>query len=152
MTFANQTIVEMLRRGFEYDLWASMRWYNAVRLMKNQDSASPVLQHILTTQRTWLGRCGVSIEEIPRAATRSAFETATKAWQDLLMSQPLDKRIAYEDRRGRHQERELGEIAWHVLNHGTFHRGHLRGLAQAEGFEEFSDTDIVLFLDEDRKG
>jgi uncharacterized damage-inducible protein DinB len=152
MTFANLTIVEMLRKGFEYDYWASMRWYNALQLMKKQDTASPVLQHILTTQRVWLGRCGVDIEPIPRAATRTAFELASKAWQEVLASTPLDKKIAYQDRRGRDQVREVGEIAWHVLNHSTFHRGQLRGLAQAEGFEEFADTDIVLFLDDARKG
>ncbi len=148
MTFANPSIGEMLRIGFEYDLWANMRWYNALRLMKSQESASPALQHILTVQRTWLERCGVPVEDIPRAATRAAFDSASAAWTQLLASRPLDSMIAYKDSRGRDRTRQLGEIAWHVINHGTFHRGHLRGIAQAEGFEEFSDTDLVIFFDE----
>lgn len=151
MTFANQSIAEMLRKGFEYDLWATMRWYNAVQLMKRQDAASPVLQHILTTQRTWLDRCGVAVDSIPRAATKTAFEASSQAWQQLITSKSLDQTIDYQDSRGRQQQRELGEIAWHVINHGTFHRGHLRGLANAEGFEEFADTDLIYFFDEGRK-
>lgn len=152
MTYANPPIAEMLRLGFEYDIWATMRWYNSWRLMKNQEAASPVLQHILTTQRTWLERCGVDVDSIPRAATRMSFEAASEAWIKLIASENLDKVIVYKDRRGHDKERPLGEIAWHVINHGTFHRGHLRGLAQAENFDEFMDTDLVLFLDEKRKG
>ena len=152
MTFASPPIAEMLRLGFEYDLWATMRWYNAWRLMKNQEAASPVLQHILTTQRTWLERCGVPVDSIPRAATRISFEAASAAWLQLLANESLDKVIEYKDSRGRDHKRQLGEIAWHVMNHGTFHRGHMRGLAQAENFDEFADTDLIYFLDETRKG
>jgi uncharacterized damage-inducible protein DinB len=151
MNYANPSIAELLRTGFEYDLWANMRWYSALRLMKSQEKASPALQHILTTQRTWLERCGVPVEEIPRAATRAAFEVANQAWLQVIASQPLDKVIAYNDSRARPHQRPLGEIAWHVINHGTFHRGHLRGLAQAENFDEFSDTDLIIFFDEARK-
>jgi uncharacterized damage-inducible protein DinB len=151
MNFSNQPIIELLRKGFEYDLWANTRWYSAVRLMKDQEHASPVLQHVLTVQRVWLERCGVDVTEIPRAATRAAFDMANKAWVDLLGSQPLDKTYEYLDFRSRPHKRELGEIAWHVINHGTFHRGHLRGLAQAEGFDEFADTDLIYFFDESRK-
>ncbi|HTQ10075.1 MAG TPA: DinB family protein [Fimbriimonadaceae bacterium] len=148
MNFSDSSIGELLRKGFEYDFWATMRWYNAVRLMRNQESASPVVQHILTTQRVWLERCGYPVESVPRAATRSAFEAASEAWLKLISTEPLDKMIAYKDFRGRDHERPLGEIAWHVINHGTFHRGHLRGLAQAEGFDEFADTDLIYYTDE----
>jgi uncharacterized damage-inducible protein DinB len=151
MTFANPSIVEMLTKGFEYDHWANIRWYNALRLMKNQEQGSPVLQHILTAQRTWLERSGVPVDGIPRAATLAALEAISNAWRQLVASQSLDKVIEYQDSRSRTHQRALGEIAWHVLNHGTFHRGHLRGLAQAEGFEEFADTDLVIFFDESRK-
>jgi len=151
MTYSNESIVEMLRKGFEYDLWANLRWFNAAQLMKKQDTASPVLQHILTAQRTWLERCGAPVDTIPRAATIASFGAASKVWLQLISSQPLDKVIDYQDGRGRDQHRPLGEIAWHVMNHGTFHRGHLRGLAQSEGFEEFADTDLALFFAEERK-
>ena len=151
MNFSDPSIGEMLRKGFEYDFWATMRWYNAVRLMRDQEHASPVIQHILTVQRIWLERCGYPVEGIPRAATRVAFEAASEGWLKLISTQPLDKMISYKDKRGRDQARALGEIAWHVINHGTFHRGHLRGLAQAEAFEEFADTDMVIYFDEMRK-
>jgi uncharacterized damage-inducible protein DinB len=152
MNYANPSIAELLRTGLEYDLWANMRWYNALRLMKNQEKASPALQHILTTQRTWLERCGAAVDDIPRAATRAAFEAANQAWLQLVAGQSLDKMIAYNDSRARPHQRALGEIAWHIINHGTFHRGHLRGLAQAENFDEFADTDLIDFFDDGQKG
>lgn len=151
MNFADPSITELLRKGLEYDLWANMRWYNALRMMKNQEQGSPVLQHILTTQRTWLERCGEPVAEIPRAATIAAFDAASKAWRGVVDSRSLSQMIDYQDSRGRPHQRQLGEIAWHVINHGSFHRGHLRGLAQSEGFEEFADTDLILFMDEARK-
>ncbi|HWA82113.1 MAG TPA: hypothetical protein VG820_01665 [Fimbriimonadaceae bacterium] len=151
MTYANESIVELLRSGFEYDLWANMRWFNALQLMRKQDVASPVLQHILTTQRIWLERCGVAVEGIPRAATKTAFEGANHAWIALVTGSDLNGLVDYNDFRGRPHKRARGEIAWHVINHGTFHRGHLRGLAQGEGFEEFTDTDLIYYFDEVRK-
>lgn len=145
-------LLPMLQTGFRYDLWANLRWYNSVRLMKEGEAGSAVLQHILTTQRTWLDRCGVPVAEFPRAATRKAFEAINGAWLTLLETRSMDDSISYHDSRGRERVRPLGEIAWHVINHGTYHRGHLRGLAQNEQFDEFGDTDLVLFFDEARKG
>lgn len=37
------------------------------------------------------------------------------------------------------------DLIQHVMNHGTYHRGHLRGLAEAEGLTDFPETDIVRF-------
>src|SRR5579862_3828576 len=116
MNFANQSIVDMLHKGFEYDLWATMRWYNAVRLMKDQERATSALQHILTAQRTWLERCGIPVADFSRVANRASFEACSIAWQQLIKSKPLDTKFNYSDRRGRPHQRELGEIAWHVLN------------------------------------
>src|SRR3569832_2359394 len=79
MNYANPSIAELLRTGFEYDIWANLRWYNALRLMKNQEKGSPVLQHILTTQHTWLERCGIKVDEIPRATTRAAVGRGGRA-------------------------------------------------------------------------
>ena len=42
-------------------------------------------------------------------------------------------------------------MAHHVLNHGTYHRGHLRGLAYAEGWDDFHDTDYSAWLRETGK-
>ncbi len=41
----------------------------------------------------------------------------------------------------------VSEITEHVINHGTYHRGHLRGLAEAEGIS-FPDTDLIVYLRE----
>lgn len=148
MNYANDSVRQMLLLGFEYDLWANLRWYNAIQLMKERQSdASAALQHILTAQRNWLERCGVAVEGLSRVATRSGLQEMNETWRKLLASRSLDDVIEYKNSRGQDFKRPLGEIAWHVMNHGTFHRGHIRGLAQAEKFDEFADTDLFLFLD-----
>lgn len=48
----------------------------------------------------------------------------------------------------KHSEHMLSEVAHHVFNHGTYHRGHLRGLADAAGFEDFPETDLIRFYRE----
>ena len=39
----------------------------------------------------------------------------------------------------------LMELTWHVLNHGTYHRGHLMGLAEREGWDP-PGTDFLDFV------
>ncbi|MFX6823282.1 DinB family protein [Acinetobacter baumannii] len=36
-------------------------------------------------------------------------------------------------------------IVLHVANHGTYHRGELRGLCRAAGWEDFPETDFFLW-------
>jgi uncharacterized damage-inducible protein DinB len=40
----------------------------------------------------------------------------------------------------------VSDIAAHVVNHGTYHRGQLRERAEADGLDDFPETDLILFF------
>ena len=138
----------LLRNGFDYDLWANRQWIGALGGFKAYTTeAQHVLEHILTSQRIWLERCGVEVyDEAVDIRLDGLFETMARTWQARLEDVDGDEPITYTTMRGEIYTNTISQIAYHVLNHGTYHRGHLRGLAQADGFNDFPETDLVVFL------
>ena len=132
----------------DYDLWANRRWLAVLPEMPDPTRASNIFMHILNAQHHWLGRV-MSEEE---AGVRSddlaiELERLYTAWRDILVNCDPNAYASYE-REGQAHFHMVSEIAHHVFNHGTYHRGHLRGLADAAGFEDFPETDIVRRLRE----
>ena len=50
----------------------------------------------------------------------------------------------YERPAGDVVSRSVSDVAWHLINHGTFHRGQLREIADQAGME-WSETDVTLW-------
>ncbi len=141
-----------LSEGFDYDLWANRQWAGALGGFKNMLRAQQILEHILATQRTWLGRCSVEVIE-PEGAIKleDLFEHYVGAWQMVVHERDLNDRVVYRTSDGSSFANTVEEIARHVINHGTYHRGQMRGLAESDGFLNFPETDLIFFLRE-RKG
>ena len=64
----------------------------------------------------------------------------------MVESVALDARVIYHDSQGAEWERTFVEIASHVGNHGTYHRGQLRQLLEEAGVD-FPDTDWIRWRD-----
>lgn len=141
---------DALLEGLEYDAWATGRWLDAAEHLPFAERAHAVMAHMLRSQRFWAVRVrqhlGLPAEE--PAATgddlRASFAASLADWRGLLEAHNPATPITY-DREGVAQHTTLGNIARHVINHGTYHRGHLRGLADAAGTDAFEDTDLSLF-------
>lgn len=71
-----------------------------------------------------------------------------QVWRLFLDDADLDQEVAYVNMAGQHYVNTVEQIALHVINHGTYHRGHLRGLAESEGLDDFNDTDLILYFRE----
>lgn len=138
----------MLRNGFDYDLWANRRWITSLPLFKTHLShAHEVLEHIHQAQIIWLERCGMPmLSEQENLRLEDLFATTTLTWQSMIDDMSGEEPITYRTFAGEQYTNSMAQIAYHVLNHGTYHRGHLRGLAQAEGIEGFPETDLILYL------
>jgi uncharacterized damage-inducible protein DinB len=137
---------QFLRRGFDYDLWANRQWIRALGGFQDMARAQRVVEHILGTQRWWLAACGVEIVQAQvDIGLEVLFAETTNAWKALVEAEDLDTEILVPLRRG-DATFTLAQMAMHVVNHGTYHRGQLRGLAQAEGYEGYPETDLILFL------
>lgn len=138
----------MLRNGFDYDLWANRRWIGSIALFKTYISqAHEVLEHIHKAQRLWLERCGmVMFAEQENVRLEDLFASTTMAWKGMIDDMTGEEQITYKTFAGEEYTNSLAQIVHHVLNHGTYHRGQLRGLAQAEGIEGFPETDLILYF------
>lgn len=134
---------------FDYDLWATRRWLSALPNLQNLGRAHEILEHMLMAQRTWLTRIGV---EVPPQASdfeiSALFVQLNGVWKWVAEDADLNAVVEYQNMQGDRFRNTIREIATHVVNHGTYHRGQLRGLAEAEGFEGFPDTDLIMFLRE----
>lgn len=137
-----------LIEGFEYDLWANRIWLAVLPTISDTETREKfqhVLNHILGAQRNWLERCGGHNPELTYDLDAD-FEATAKAWQAFLRTANLEEEIHYSTKAGDRCVNYLRQIVLHVMNHGTYHRGHLRGLAQAYGIEDFEDTDLVRYI------
>jgi uncharacterized damage-inducible protein DinB len=133
---------------FEYDLWANLRWVQALENLPFKERAEKILRHNIGCMRSWMETC-YSDEDLPPETNDLAHDFAThhKCWADLIKICDIDAYANYE-RETKVEYHMIFEIASHVVNHGTYHRGHLRGLCEAEGVTEFPETDFVRYLRE----
>lgn len=134
--------------GFEYDHWANRRWIEVLGKLPFKTEAEKILRHIASAQNHWIGVCFADEELVADAPDVALFLQATNSrWRDLLSHCDPTAFASYE-REGKVIYQTVAQIASHVINHGTYHRGHLRGLCDAHSFEDFMETDFVRFLRE----
>ena len=142
-------IKRTLATGFEYDLWANRRWLDNLGGFKRLDRAQAILEHMLSAQHIWLQRCGVKLEHgRENIALHGLFQANSEIWQVVLDESDVDSLVTYLTSRGEQYTESVGQIMFHVLNHGTYHRGQLRQLAEEDGFENFPETDLILYFRE----
>jgi uncharacterized damage-inducible protein DinB len=127
-----------LLTGFDYDLWANGRWAEALGRFRDPERARAIFEHIAAAQQRWLARCGVE--------STAELADLYAAWRDYILTVDLELAIEYRTLDGQPYTNRVHEIARHVINHGTYHRGHLRGLAEAEGLTDFPETDFIGFV------
>ncbi len=137
-----------LIEGFEYDLWANLHWIEALPNLPFSEKATQILNHIAMAQRIWVERSYGS-GEVPAFGSdlRENFRIVHDAWKDLIQICDPNAYVAYE-REGVIHHQMIVDIARHVINHGTYHRGHLRGLCDAAGITDFPETDYIRYVRE----
>lgn len=141
-----------LLEGLDYDLWATRAWLPIIsQLGPNREHAGGVMDHIIYAQKLWLERAhealGSECPTIPDGR-EAALEALTAGWKEIISSADLDVLVTWHRKfDGMDRTLSIGDLGWHISNHGTFHRGELRGLCKAEGFEAFFNTDVLFWSD-----
>lgn len=136
---------EELSLLFDYERWATMRWIEPARQM----SCESVLVHIIHAQSIWLSRIEGRPHWTPTVDNlASDLDRSVLGWQRLLLGADLSKVVPYVNLEGKSFDNTVLEITRQVLNHGTYHRGHLRGIASEQKFAGFPETDYILFCRE----
>lgn len=138
---------ELLIEGFRYDAWANQAWLPVLPTFQDRDRAEAIFRHILQAQRIWLVRT-LSEEEAPPLSDDlgEAISRLSEAWIALVATCDPGAFVSYTTMAGESHFNTVEQIARHVVNHGTYHRGQLRGLKQAEGSDGFPETDLIRFL------
>ncbi len=135
---------------FDYDLWANKKWASFCAAHPEHERFAEVLLHILNAQWVWVRRIIIdqklelSLPEKPTVATESAFVLMSSLWNQVEPVVSPTAEIDYNNLAGERFSNSYSEIQRHVVNHGTYHRGHLRGLAEAAGIDTFPESDYIL--------
>lgn len=134
-----------IRRGMEYSKWANQQWLDCLVRTNAGEEDRQIFQHILASTKVWALRChGISVTEMPKPElTHETINEVHKMWMDILDGRDLEEVIDYKRTTGEPFQMSISWIAQHVINHGTYHRGELRGLRRARGDDDFPDTDIA---------
>src|SRR5258708_2743329 len=136
---------EILREGFRYDLWANLRWLECIGAKGEADRK--IFQHIFAAQEVWLQRTGgVSLTSMPVfEPTEAKIRVLHEGWLKVFSENEDDPVYHFRSTTGIPGSQSLSRIARHVINHGTYHRGELRGLCFAREDAEFPETDLIGF-------
>src|SRR5438128_6549601 len=120
------SIREELSSMFDYDRWANLEWLEPAKAMEKEE----VLLHMVQGQIIWLTK----IEGTPPWQPSwdeyvTHMERSIGRWKRFMLGADLGAVISYRTSAGDNYESQVSEIVRHVINHGTYHRGQLRGIA-----------------------
>jgi uncharacterized damage-inducible protein DinB len=133
--------------GIRYDAWANKRWLECLGSKGFPKPDADILQHMLSASELWCQRCaGSSPTQFPVVEFSSeAIDAAAERWIGLMTSEAEDRVVEYTRTTGEPMSSKLSQIALHVINHGTYHRGELRGLCRSRDDADYPETDRILF-------
>ncbi len=138
----------LLREGFQYDLWANLQWMAFLEGKGRPEQDWKILQHILGAQDNWLQRCqGHSPTAMPQPEVSDAsMRNLHQAWLELLSANTNDPIIHYRRIAGDALQQRVSRIARHVIDHGAYHRGELRGLCLVRDDWDFPEAGLAGFF------
>lgn len=164
------TLRQLIRNHLEYSIWATDRILNAASELTPEQrerdfstatgSVRGTLSHILQSERMWLRRIQEGSPSIPRTIAGDEkwdcllerWPSIHHAWQDWasrLSDEEAETVIDYTDLKGEPQRRPAWQIAFHVVNHATHHRGQVSGFIRALG-KTPPPLDFIVFVREQR--
>jgi uncharacterized damage-inducible protein DinB len=119
------------------------------------NSLLDTLNHVYLAELVWLKR----VQENPNARIGdleipASIEALGKAWPDLhqrwldwsrsFSSEDWKKNLTYSNSEGIQSQRPYWQIALHLVNHGTYHRGQVATMLRQSGIKP-PGTDLITF-------
>lgn len=137
---------------FRYDAWANAAVAAALQTARRDgvplDKADRLFAHLTQASDVWYGRvacteaAGLPIwpnapADLDPEAGAARGARVAKAWRAFLAAASdadLQRPVAYANSRGDRFTTPLAEIAAHVVNHGSHHRGQIAALLRGAGY------------------
>lgn len=154
-----QRLIQILH----YDLWANKKILTHVKNLpedifhQEMDSVFPTIAetiyHIFRGQRIWIKRCipGIEVDETTTAFTDiEQAEKCLTEMNNVLVKAVQDNydrldTIEYTTDSGELRTYRFEDIIYHLVNHGSYHRGNIASMIRDSGFAGTS-TDYIVFL------
>jgi uncharacterized damage-inducible protein DinB len=151
----------------EYNAWANARIANAARQVEEKvlfderkssfSSIAKTLTHVLDSEHVWLKRLqGVNLKQFPSAGLTIAkdelidgFEKRSEELLAFVQSKGdefISTSIDYITLKGQPFRDTVEDMLYHVVNHGTYHRGQIITMMREAGIETLPATDLIIFL------
>jgi uncharacterized damage-inducible protein DinB len=144
---------DVIRHHVAYSNWANRLLLDAAGELNQADlqrdfgtadkSVAGTLTHIFRAERVWLARIERGETGTFSVPGDADFQFVTDqwpmvldgwaAWAGRLTDADLNRQIEYNDLKGRPWTNALWQIALHVVNHSTHHRGQVSGFLRALG-------------------
>lgn len=145
--------VDTLRLQLDYSAWASQRLLDAAAKLSAEEltrdfktadkTVLDTLVHVYAADRIWLARVlgeqrATFIDPEDRDLTLlqtewPALQQRWKLWLKDLTDGDVGRVIEFKDTKGRPYAQPVWQILFHVVNHGTHHRGQVSGFLRAMG-------------------
>lgn len=140
---------EILKQHWEYNIWATNRLLGAARQLSRDEltrdfktadrSVLETMIHLFWSERIWLNRFKLApplSRPAPGDYTFNFLEAGWPAlheeWRGYLGSvADAAQIITYKDLKGQEWTQPLWQLLFHVVNHGTHHRGQVSGFLRA---------------------
>ena len=157
------TILQHLR----YNAWANSRMAEIVCTVDDQlfyeeskssfASIAKTLLHIWDAETVWMLRMkGTSVKAMPsvnfsgaRMELLEAFINSSLELVAFVESQGdgfLQHKYSYKSLKGDLFEDSVEDTLFHVVNHGTYHRGQIVTLLRSKGITNLASTDLIHYL------
>jgi uncharacterized damage-inducible protein DinB len=145
--------VDTLRLQLDYSAWASQRLLDAAAKLSTEEltrdfktadkTVLDTLVHVYAADRIWLSRVlgeqrATFIDPEDRDLTLLQTEWPVlqqrwKLWLKDFTDGDVTRVIEFKDTKGRPYAQPVWQILFHVVNHGTHHRGQVSGFLRAMG-------------------
>ncbi len=151
---------EEIRLHIFYSGWASRKLLDATLALSEEEqrrefgvshkSLIGTLEHIFLADRIWLTRV-VDPKVLESQETLAvAWPQIQKRWEDwaaVLTDQEILRIVNYKDLKGVQHSTPVWQIALHVVNHATLHRGQAMSLLRQLGLAP-PPTDLIFYYRE----
>ena len=155
-----------------YNLWANERIGHLLMthdesILKTEKKSSfasieKTVFHVWDAETIWLTRLkGGSLADWPSKSFTGRKSEMLTGWintsNELLqfMKEKGDafqlQKIVYTNMKGDAYENTVEEILYHLVNHGTYHRGQIITLLRDSGITQLVTTDLIAWFREQRK-
>ena len=159
-----QVTLDVLKTHIAYTAWASTQLVNAASTLSEQDlqhdfgtadrTIIGTLSHILRSDRTWLTRFQGQASPATPSGLPGDLQTLRIEWPGIhqnlktlvegLTDDWIDQPLSYSDSKGNTHSQPIWQLIFHVVNHGTHHRGQVAGFIRALGHTP-PPLDLVFF-------